>query len=251
MSKVDLVTEINEELSTESTGTAISRFLQRRSNTRSASVIPFCDGALQRSLQECKVENNLIKLHALKKSSKSALFKKKCDALLTILETLLIPSDYKTNSDVITSGQRVKGFMHFQDALDIYIDTLGLQSEGFYSRESDLKARLRDALLNREHGIRCILYKHPSGTQYIILDSDEVDLVLFLQDITVKEKTFERDLSNEFLPILSYNFAQNVLRYMDSEYDRTVFNPISPGGGRIPPPVRLSLITPKRHKVSK
>ena len=86
-------------------------------------VVPFCDGALQRSLQECKAENDLIKLHALKKSSKSALLKKKCDALLTILETSLIPSDYKTNSDVITSGQRVKGFMHFQDALDIYILT--------------------------------------------------------------------------------------------------------------------------------
>ena len=126
MSKVDLVTEVNEELSTESTGTAISHFLQRRSNTRSASVIPFCDGALQRSLQrslqECKVENNLIKLHALKKSSKSALFKKKCDALLTILETLLIPSDYKTNSDVITSGQRVKDLCIFRMHL-IYILT--------------------------------------------------------------------------------------------------------------------------------
>ena len=72
--------------------------------------------------------------------------------------------------------------------INIYIDTLGLQSEGFYSRKSDLKARFRDALLNREHGIRCILYNHPSGTQYIILDSDEVDLVLFPQDITEEEK---------------------------------------------------------------
>ena len=113
MNKVDLFTEVNEELSTESTSTATSCFLQRRSNARLTSVIPCCDEALQRSLQECKVENNLIKLHALKKASKSALFKQKCDALLTILETLLIPLDYKTNSDVITSGQRVKGFNAF------------------------------------------------------------------------------------------------------------------------------------------
>ena len=70
-----------------------------------------------------------------------------------------------------------------------------------------MKASLRDALLNREHGICCILYKHPSGTQYIISDSDEVDLVLFLQDITMKEKNLEKDLSNKLLPILSYEFC--------------------------------------------
>ena len=79
--------------------TAIQRFNSKRSSTRNESKVDFLHDRIQRSLQDCKVNNNLTKLQSIMKSSSGTLFKRKCNALITILETLLVPEDYKVRID--------------------------------------------------------------------------------------------------------------------------------------------------------
>ena len=117
------------------------------------------------------------------RSSSGTLFKRKCNALITVLETLLqlVPADYKVRiDDLCVKGEKVKGFMDFPDGLNIFIDVTELNTLDV--SEDDLRARFRDAILDKNHGLRCILFEHISGHQYIILDNDEFDMVPFLQD---------------------------------------------------------------------
>ena len=79
--------------------TAIQRFNSKRSSTRNESKVDFLHDRIQRSLQDCKVNNNLTKLQSIMKSSSGTLFKRKCNVLITILETLLVPEDYKVRID--------------------------------------------------------------------------------------------------------------------------------------------------------
>ena len=49
------------------------------------------------------------------------------NALITVLETLLVPADYKVCiDDLCVKGEKVKGFMDFQDGLNIFIDVTEL-----------------------------------------------------------------------------------------------------------------------------
>ena len=103
------------------------------------------------------MNNNLTKLQSLMRSSSGTLFKRKCNAMITILETLLVPADYEVRIDnLCVKGEKVKGFMDFQDGLNIFIDVTELNN--FYVREDDLReddlrARFRDAILDNYHGI--------------------------------------------------------------------------------------------------
>ena len=55
--------------------------------------------------------------------------KRKCNALITILETLLVPADYKVHiDDLCVKCEKVKGFMDFQDRLNIFIDVTELNT---------------------------------------------------------------------------------------------------------------------------
>ena len=167
--------------------TAIQRFNSKRSSTRNESKIDFSHDRIQRSLQNCKVNNNLAKLQSLLKSSSDTLFKTKCSALITVLETLLVPADYKMHiDDLCVRGEKAKGFMDFQDGLNIFIDVTELNTLDV--REDDFRARFRDAILDTNHGLRCILFKHINGHQHIISDNNEFDMVPLLQEITFDDK---------------------------------------------------------------
>ena len=77
--------------------------------------------APQECFQYFKVNNNLAMLQSLMRSSSGTLFKRKCNALITILEILLVPTDYKVRiDDLRVKGEKVKGFMDFQDGLNIF-----------------------------------------------------------------------------------------------------------------------------------
>ena len=92
-------------------------------------------------------------------------------------------ADYKVRiDDLCVKGEKVKGFMDFQDWLNIFIDVTELNTLDV--REDDLRARFRDAILDKNHGLPCILFKHINGHQYIMLDNNEFDMVPFLQEIT-------------------------------------------------------------------
>ena len=155
--------------------TAIRRFNSKRSSTRNESKVDFSHDRIQRSLQDCKINNNLTVLQSLMKSSPGTFFKGKCNALITIPETLRVPADYKVRTDdLCVKGEKIKGFMDFQDELNISIDVTELNTLDVM--EDDLRARFRDAILDKNHGLHCILFKHTNGHQYIILDNDELDI---------------------------------------------------------------------------
>ena len=81
----------------------------KRSSTRNQSKVDFSHDRIQRSLQDYKVNNNLTKLQSLMRSSSGTLFKRKCNALITILETLLVPADYKVRIDnLCVKGEKSK-----------------------------------------------------------------------------------------------------------------------------------------------
>ena len=63
--------------------TAIQRFNSKRSSTRNESKVDFSHDRIQRSFQDCKVNNNLTKLQSLMRSSSGTLFKRKCNALMS------------------------------------------------------------------------------------------------------------------------------------------------------------------------
>ena len=70
------------------------------------------------------------------------LYLKKCSALITVLETLLVPADYKVRiDDLCVKGEKVKGFVDFQDGLNIFIDVTELNTLDV--RDDDLRARFR------------------------------------------------------------------------------------------------------------
>ena len=142
----------------------------------------------------------------------------------TILETLLIPALYKTNGSA--NGQesdvdrRVKGFMDFEDGLDIFVDMAGINTVDV--RDDDLETRFKDALLDKEYGLRCILFKHPGGKKFIVLDSDSFDMVAFLQEIIENDEQITKQADEKLLPIFIDDLVKDAIQYMDTEYDKKV-----------------------------
>ena len=87
--------------------TAIQRFNSKRSSTRNESKVDFSHDRIQRSFQDCKVNNNLTNIQSLMRSSSGTLFKS--NALITILETLFVPADYKVCiDDLCVKGEKSK-----------------------------------------------------------------------------------------------------------------------------------------------
>ena len=144
---------------------------------------------------------------------------------MTILETLLVPADYKVRTDDLCGkGEKVKGFMDFQDGLNIFIDVTELNTLDV--REDDLRVRFRDAILDKNHGLRCILFEQINGHQYIILDNDELDMVPFLQEITFDDEMVKTNADQKLLPLLTSDFIQTAIKHMDTEFDRMVLKAV-------------------------
>ena len=74
----------------------------------------------------------------------------------------------------------------------------------------------------KNHGLRCILFKHINGHQYIILDNDEFDMVPFLQEITFDDEMVKTNADQKLLPLLTSDFMQTVIKHMDTEFDKTL-----------------------------
>ena len=136
--------------------TAIQRFNSKRSSTRNESKVEFSHDRIKRSFQDRKVNNNLTRLQSLMRSSSGTLFKRKCNALITVLETLLVPADYKVRIDDLCRRWRSQRIYGLQDGLNIFIDVSELNT--LYVREDDLRARFRDAISDKNHGLCCILF---------------------------------------------------------------------------------------------
>ena len=161
--------------------TAIQRFNSKRSSTRNESKVnDFSHDRIQRSFQDSKVNNNLTKLQSLMRSSSGTLFKKMqctdnssgdftCSCRLQSAYWWFVCQRWKS--------QRICGLPRWAEYIYWCHRTYTLDV-----REDDLRARFRDAILDKNHGLHCILFKHINGHHYIILDNDEFDMVPFLQD---------------------------------------------------------------------
>ena len=174
--------------------TANLPFSQKRSKLKQESRV---NERLRKSLQTCKVKNNVSKLEGLRDSTRGIHNKRRYQGLIAVLERLLLPSEYLASDvaklvdpdsrDLFSFGNmKVKGFTEFDKAMDIYLDENGLSSN--LSRLDDERIRFRDALLDAEYGLRCILYTHTTVKCYIILDNDNVDICTFLNELTQEEE---------------------------------------------------------------
>lgn len=187
-------------------------FSIQRSYLRNQS---FVNSNFRRSLQTCSIENNLTKLKAIYISTRSKHLRKTICGLLNILENLMIPADYLTKDYESSATHKIKGFMPFEQAFDMYIDIVGV-SVFANERIDDIKVRFRDSLLHSEYGLKCVVYCNSRGKRYIILDTDDVDLVSFFID--EQEKDIDDNISSK----LDFSFVQHALRSIDTEYDRNV-----------------------------
>ena len=107
-----------------------------------------------KSRQSCLLANNLDKLKALKRECRGAHLEKRYDALMTILEEMLIPTDYKVkNFDDMSDVNKVIGFMKFEEAFDIYTDVAEITIEGI--RQDTLHTKFKEDLPHENHGLKC------------------------------------------------------------------------------------------------
>ena len=149
-------------------------------------------------------KNNMKKLMALRDNTKGSKMKSKFDALINVLEHLQLPDNYLTHClDPETLNQETydrqsafktcKGFIEFDAALDIFLDDVS-QVKVDESRPDEQKTKFKDALLNEESGLRCFIFNGNNNKRLIFLDSDELDLLSYFEELIREENNF---LDNE------------------------------------------------------
>ena len=110
---------------------------------------------------------------------------------MTILEEMLIPTDYKVKDfDDMSDVNKVIGFMKFEKAFDIYIDVAEITIESI--RQNTLHTKFKEDLLHRNHGLACFLLESIFGDKYIVIDNDHVDLAPFWNEI-YKERSVKSE----------------------------------------------------------
>ena len=107
-------------------GTAkLVSFTERWTKTRQQSKV---NSRLPKSLQTCLVKINKYKLRSLRTATRGVNTKQRYNGLLSVLEHLMIPADYHTscfqdnNCEDFTEQFPVKGYIEFDEALEIYLD---------------------------------------------------------------------------------------------------------------------------------
>lgn len=181
----------------EITDTKKLSFSEKRSNNRSESTL---SAKVRKSLQTCRVNENVEKLEGL------LIFQKKClsksrilEGLLYILRQLLAKCD----------GDKTYGYLPYEDAYGIYCD--------FVQRQVQDK-EFRDHLLHNEHGL-CVYVSTLCGKRFVILQNDTVDLSNFLCELERLESEDKESFSRFDL---NADTLKHVLQSMDTEYDKSV-----------------------------
>ena len=155
---------------------------------------------MQKSLQSCKVANNLAKLEGLLKVTKSTSKAKIIQGLLYVLRQLLVKK---------TGGKKVIGFLTFHDAYDLYC--------GFMDSTIPEKANFRDHLLDEDHGL-CVYIATICKTRFVILQNEITDIGQFFLELEHIEDEAERDVSVRYF--LDEKSLSKIISSMDTEYDR-------------------------------
>ena len=58
------------------------------------------------------------------------------------------------------------------------------------SRPDEQKTKFKDALLNEESSLRCFIFTGMNNKQFIFLDSDELDLLSYFEELIREEHNF-------------------------------------------------------------
>ena len=154
-------------------------FSQLRSRARKESSI---GKHLRKSLQTCKVGNNLAKLEGLLKcaeAQKPKTLPNILRGLLYILRQLLAQSQ---------SNGKAIGFLPFEDAYGFYC--------GFFDSPPD-EPEFHDHLLHGEHGLGVIVTE-VLGKRYVLLQNDEVSIEDFLLELEAKLRKHECQCETSF-----------------------------------------------------
>lgn len=172
-------------------------FSQLRSKARKESSI---GKRLRKSLQTCKVRNNLAKLEGLLKCATSKSLSNILEGLLYILRQLLAQSE---------SNGKAIGFLSFENAYGFYC--------GFIECTPD-EANFRDHLLHKDHGL-CVIVTEILGKRHILLQNEETSLEDFLLEL---ERLAEENMNASVKHRLHLNSAtlKSILNSLDTEYDR-------------------------------
>ena len=175
------------------------------------------------SNQSCKVKNNKVAILSCINSTRDHNLKQRFSGILTVLETLLLPSTYNMEQDIdvieagfAESDHKCGGIIEFNEAFDLYIDHIdnGKMESACKPREDILKSQFLLDILNDKYGLRCLVMTIPvGGNHFILLDNDNIDLPSISdQIIEQSNSSFERRMQN-----VDYKLIKDCLASMDSE----------------------------------
>ena len=88
------------------------------------------------------------------------------------------------------------------------------------------KTKLNNALLNEESGLRCFIFTGMNNKRFIFLDSDELDLLSYFEELIREE---HNSLDNEKLKkqsITNHHQLKSYIKSMETEYNKNVVKSI-------------------------
>ena len=125
----------------------------------------------------------------------------------------MIPADYHTSSfqenncEDFTEQFPVKGYIEFYEALKIYLDVCQYD----IIDEKKRSDQLRTAFNDKEYGVRCFIFTAINRKQYIVLESDEIDLKSYFLELIEQDDEF---LHENIFRKLSVDNHNQLYRYI-------------------------------------
>ena len=179
------------------------------------------------SNQSCKEKNNKVAILSCINSTKNHNLKQRLSGILTVLETLFLPSTYNIEQDIdvteagfAESDHKCGGIIEFNEAFDLYIDHIdnSKMESACKPREDILKSQFLLDILNDKYGLRCLVMTISAGeNRFILLDNDNIDLPSIIDQIIEQSSSYFERMQN-----VDYKFIRDCLASMDSEYDKSM-----------------------------
>ena len=143
----------------------------------------------------------------------------------------MIPADYHTscfqenNCEDFMEQFPVKGCIEFDEALEIYLDVCQYDIND-EKRSDQLRTTFKDALMDDESGLRCFIFTAINRKQYIVLDSDEIDLKSYFLELIEQDDEFLHENKFRTLSVDNHNQLHRYIMSLDTEYDKNVVKAI-------------------------
>ena len=129
----------------------------------------------------------------------------------------MIPADYHTscfqenNCEDFTEQFPVKGYIEFDEALEIYLDVCQYDIND-EKRSDQLRTAFKDALMDEESELRCFIFTAINRKQYIVHDSDEIYLKSYFLELTEQDDEFLHENKFRKLSVDNHNQFHRYIR---------------------------------------